>query len=174
MKKILSIIFSLCLVLNLFALIPIQAYADDSYVENGIGTSTITYRQRSEYSILIPETIDADVGSYLFQAGMLNISDNERIYVTVANTTPDGRIEFLHENGENTLTKDIVLEESNPSVYPVDFSALPEHCVGLFAGNDPASKVMFGLSELSFGCDYAKAGNYTATVNFEVSLVNME
>lgn len=37
---------------------------------------------------------------------------------TTANVNGDGRIEFQHENGINTLTKDII-ENSNPS-YPVD------------------------------------------------------
>lgn len=114
MKKILSVFFSLCMIFSFCALTPIEASAYDSYIQNGSGTSTITYKQQSEYSILIPETIDANAGQYVFQAGMLNISNTEQIFVTVANANSDGRIEFLHENGENTLTKDIILEQSNP------------------------------------------------------------
>lgn len=173
MKKLLSIFFSICMVFSLCAMTPVEASAYDSYVQDGAASSTITYRQQSEYSILIPETIDANAGQYVFQAGMLNISNNEQIYVTVANVNGDGRIEFQHENGINTLTKDIIIENSNPS-YPVDLDALPNHCVGYFAGDDAASKIQFGLSDQSFDCDYPKAGNYSATVNFEVFLVENE
>lgn len=173
MKKILSLIFSLCMVFSLCALSPMEASAYDSQVQNGMCTSTITYKQQSEYSILIPETIDANAGQYTFMAGMLNISNTEQIYVTVGNTTGDGRIEFTHEDGEHTLTKDIVLEQTNPTD-SVDFSTLPNHCVGYFTGNDYNSKVNFGLSEQSFDCSFPKAGNYTATVNFDVFLVETE
>ena len=38
-------VFSLC------AMTPVEASAYDSYVQNGAGSSTITYRQQSEYSI---------------------------------------------------------------------------------------------------------------------------
>nr|DAY99088.1 MAG TPA: hypothetical protein [Caudoviricetes sp.] len=89
-----------------------------------------------------------------------------------ANVNGDGRIEFQHENGINTLTKDII-ENSNPS-YPVDPDILPNHCVGYFAGDDVTSKIQFGLSDQSFDCDYPKAGNYSATVNFQVFLVENE
>lgn len=173
MKKILSAIISLCMVFSFCFTTPIVASAYDSYIQDGSATSTITYRQQSEYSILIPETIDANAGQYMFQAGMLNISNNEQIYVTILNTNGDGRIEFQHENGKNTLTKDIVLENSNPS-YPVDLESLPDHCVGYFTEDEMASKVQFGLSEQSFDCEYPKSGNYTAIVNFEVFLVENE
>jgi hypothetical protein len=41
---------------------------------------------------------------------------------------------FSTKNGINTLTKDIIIENSNPS-YPVDPDILPNHCVGYFAGD---------------------------------------
>ena len=173
MKKLLSIVFSICMVISLCAMTPIEASAYDSYVQNGVASSTITYTQPSEYSILIPETIDANTGKYVFQASMMNISDNEQIYVTAANVNGDGRIEFQHENQTNTLTKDIDIEESNPTI-PVSLESLPSHCVGYFQGEDITSRVQFGLSDQSFDCEFPKAGNYSARVDFEVFLVENE
>lgn len=170
MKKTLSLILCFCIAISICTFMPTIAYAEDSYISGGTGSSTITYTQPSEYSILIPETIDSDAGQYVFWAGTLNIADNEQVYVTIANTIGSGRIEFTHENGVNKLTKEIIVEPSDSS-YNIDFSTLPEHCVGYFYGDNTMSKIRFGLSEQSYDCEYAKAGNYTATVNFEVSLI---
>jgi len=169
MKKVLSIILAVGMIISLCVMATPSAFADDTYVQNGMASSTIKYKQQSEYSILIPETIDTNVGKYTFQAGMLNIADNEKVYVTVDNADNENKIEFHHDNGVNTLSKQLLVEQTESS--SVDLASLPAHCVGYFEGDEMASKIQFGLSEQSYDCSgIPKAGNYSATVNFNVYL----
>lgn len=166
MKKIVSIILT---IVCIFSVCSINCYAYDSYVTNGFGETRITYHQQSDYSILIPETIDANAGSYTFQAGMLNITDSEKIYVKLSNPDSSGRILFTHEDGEHTMTKPISTEFSNPA-NTVGINDLPENCVGYFYGDDYTSKMSFNITDECYDCDYPRAGDYTATVTFEVML----
>lgn len=160
MKKLLSVLITTVLLLSLPS---VTAYADDKQVSEGTASATMTYRVQSNYCILIPETIDADFGQYTFQAEYLNIADGEKVFVTVTNTDDNGRILFTHENGVNTLKKNII---SYGSVN------LPNNCVGCFYGDDVTSKISFGVSDENFDYDYVKAGMYSAIVEFNVYLGN--
>lgn len=166
MKKFLSaILAAICI----FTVGTINCCAYDSYVANGYGETTVTYHQQSDYSILIPETLDVNDGSYTFQAGMLNITDTEKIYVRVANVDGNGRILFTHADGEHTMTKPIATQFSDPAG-TVGINDLPDNCVGYFYGNDYTSKMSFNITDECYDCEYPKAGDYTATVTFEVML----
>lgn len=166
MKKNISLILSL---ICIFTVCTINCYAYDAYVTNGYGETTVTYHQQSDYSIMIPETLDASAGSYTFQAGMLNITDSDKIYVRVSNLDSNGRILFTHDDGQHTLTKSISTQFSNPAD-TVGINDLPENCVGYFYGDDYTSKMSFNIDEECYDCDYPRAGDYTATVTFEVTL----
>lgn len=161
-------IFIICFIGIIVSMLNFRVYADDSYVTGGHSTSTITFTQPSDYCIIIPETIDASAGAYVFQAGQLNITENERVLVTVTSVNQDGRITFTHENGENTLTKEIVTENISQNALP---GGLPENCVGYFTPDSISSKLSFGLTEESYDYEgYIKAGNYTALVEFNIYL----
>lgn len=47
---------------------------------------------------------------------------------------------------------------------------MPENCVGYFSGDDITSKIMFGVGLENYECERARAGLYSATVEFSVYL----
>lgn len=164
MKKLISILIALCLLLCMTPM----TVAADSQVYEGTGSSTMTYREYSSYCILIPETIDAEVGYYTFQADYLNITDYEKVFVTVTNLDENNRLLFTHESGNYTLKK-------NLEVYSTDYGSglpegMPENCVGYFSGEDTTSQIMFGVGADNYECERARAGLYSATVEFSVNL----
>lgn len=167
--KLLSIaVFILCFIAIIVSIFSYRVYADDSYVTGGHSTSTITFTQPSDYCIIIPETIDTSTGAYVFQAGQLNITENERVLITVTSVNQDGRITFTHENGVNTLTKGVITENISQNALP---DGLPENCVGYFTIDNLSSKLSFGLTEESYDYEgYIKAGNYTTLVEFNIYL----
>ena len=162
MKKMLSILLVVCALLSVMS---IGASAAQQVME-GNASSTISFRQPSVYCILIPEVLTADDnGWYEFDAEHINITNDEKIIVTVANADENGRILFTHEDGEHTLKKE--LQVMNKSGF--DW-ILPENCVAVFEGEDLDSKVYFMLSPEEYECQKAYAGIYTATVEFNVIL----
>jgi len=160
MKKLISLILATILLLSISC---VTAHAEDSQVYEGSASTTITYRVQSSYCILIPEYIDADCGQYTFQADYLNVANGERVFVVVSNVDENGRILFTHDNGENTLKKNIVTSGDTD---------VPQYCVGCFYGEDTNSKISFCVGEENYEADYLKAGNYSATVEFSVYLGN--
>lgn len=164
MKRIVSVLIAICLLISLTT---ITANAETQVYE-GTGSSTMTYREYSSYCILIPEYIDAEAGYYTFQAEYLNITDYEKVFVTVTNLDENGLLLFTHESGNYTLKK-------NLEVYGTNYGAglpdgMPQHCVGYFSGEDTTSKVMFGVGFDNYECERARAGLYSATVEFAVNL----
>ena len=163
MKKLLSIIFAMCLLLSMMTI----GVSAEQQVSEGNASSTITYREQSMYCILIPETIDMNENSYTFAAEFINITDDEKIFVTVANADENGRILFTHESGNYTLKKDII---TTPSHGNTTMPTLPTNCVGYFCGDDKTSKISFGLGYDCYEYERIRAGMYFATVEFSVNL----
>ena len=97
----------------------------------------------------------------------MNITSDEKIYVTVANADENGRILFTHENGEYTLKKGFEIRNKNG--YSPNY-VFPENCVGVFEGEDTSSKIYFMLESEEYECEKAYAGMYSATIEFNVSL----
>ena len=164
MKRIVSILIAICLLVSLTT---ITANAETQVYE-GTGSSTMTYREYSSYCILIPEYIDAETGYYTFQAEYLNITDYEKVFVTVTNLDENNLLLFTHESGNYTLKTKLEVYETN---YGTGMpSGMPENCVGYFSGEDTVSKVMFGVGFDNYECERARAGLYSATVEFAVNL----
>lgn len=164
MKRIISILIAICLLVSLTT---ITASAETQVYE-GTGSSTMSYREYSSYCILIPEYIDAEAGYYTFQAEHLNITDYEKVFVTVTNLDENNLLLFTHESGNYTLKKKLEVYETN---YGTGMpSGMPENCVGYFSGEDTTSKVMFGVGFDNYECERARAGLYSATVEFAVNL----
>lgn len=143
----------------------LTTYADDSQVFEGTATSTLTYREQSTYCVLIPSYIDMS-DTYVFSAENINITDNEMIVVSVSNTINDCGIQFTHESGNHSLTKNIEQVPMSDSI-PTELSP---NCVGIFVGDNRTSAIGFRLSMESFGTEKAYAGMYSAIVEFSVSL----
>lgn len=163
MKRLISILIALCLLL---CITPMTVSADSQVYER-TGSSTMTYREYSSYCILIPEYIDAEAGQYTFQAEYLNITDYEKVFVTVTNLDENGKLLFTHESGNYTLKKNLeVFDATGSGVLP----NMPENCVGYFSGEDTMSKIMFGVGFDNYECERARAGLYSATVEFAVNL----
>ena len=164
MKRLISILIALCLLL---CITPLTVSAD-SQVYEGTGSATMSYREYSSYCILIPEFIDAEAGYYTFQAEYLNITDYEKVFVTVTNLDENGRLLFTHESGNYTLKKNLeVYGTADGGGLP---DGMPQNCVGYFSGEDTTSKVMFGVGFDNYECERARAGLYSATVEFAVNL----
>lgn len=145
-----------------------HAFAEDSFVTDGQGFTTIIYSQPSDYAIIIPETIDASAGSYIFQAANLNIASNERVFVVVESADTNNRITFTHEDGEYTLAKQIITQNVSGHSIP---DGLPQNCVGYFEPDESCSALSFSLSTENYDYQGApKAGNYTAVVQFSIYL----
>lgn len=165
MKKIITFILALLAL----SLLPVStAYADVNYVNNGgTASSTLTYHEQSTYTIIVPETIDAVSDNYTFAASDINITDNEHIVIRLTNSDQNSNIVFTHENGENTIHKRIF---SNASSELLD---LHPNCVGYFNSDSTDSIINFAVTNASdeYQSEYAKAGDYTATADFEISLI---
>lgn len=166
--RVISIICTLfiliCMIVCFFSM---KAHADE-YVTGGYGSSTITYSQPSDYCIIIPETIDADAGAYVFQAGQLNITENERVYIILTTADQDNNITLTHESGTYTLDKQIVTENVSGHSIP---DGLPQNCVGYFEPDSFSSALSFALSEENYNYECApKAGRYSALVEFSIYL----
>ena len=164
-KRLFIFLIVLCLLSISY---PITVSAGDLQVYQGTGTSTMTFVEQSSYCILIPEYIDMNAGLYTFKAENINISNNEKVYVTVTNLDENNRLLFTHESGDYTLTKS--LEVFPSAAHDTLPEYLPSNCVGYFSGDDKTSFISFRLGSESFDYSRIKAGMYSATVEFSVDL----
>lgn len=162
-------LFIFLIILCLFSIsCPMTISAEDLQVFQGSGASTMTYSEQSSYCILIPEYIDMNAGSYTFQAENINITDYEKIYVTVTNLDENDRILFTHESGKYTLTKNFeIFPSAGHDTLP---EYMPNNCVGYFSGDNTTSFISFGLGYGSYDYTRIRAGMYFATVEFRVEL----
>lgn len=164
-KKLLILVLAICLTFSM----SLTAFAEDNYIYEGNAHSVLEYREPSYYCILIPERIDMNDGTgYRFQADMLNICEGEKVFVSITNLDENNRLLFTHEDGKTTFTKSIYSEVR----YGVTLdNIIPQKCVGYFDGDDTTSKVLMKLGADTYDYDvYVKAGNYTATADFEINI----
>lgn len=144
MKRLLAFVM---VAVMLFS-VSIIAHAEEHEWMDGTAQVTMTYSVDSTYCLWIPETIDVNTG-YTFTAEMLNIRETEQLTVRISNLN-NGCLTFTNESG-----KDIQVQFNNGDV------------AAIFTDSLTSDITLFGqLSENS----NMKAGDYTATAEFTMSL----
>ena len=166
MKKILSILLAICMMVMIGIMSMPTAYAEDLYTMFGDGTSTLTYTEQSRYCVIIPETIDMNIGNYYFQATEMNIVPDEDVVITINSSDNGGYLHLQHENGIDTAQKQLGYDYDN--LKSDEIENLPINCVAYFKEGDTTSRLGFYInSDMN---DNFKAGNYTATAQFVVNM----
>lgn len=167
MKKFLTISLVLCLLISLCTFGMVNVSAETQYSYGGQTSSTLTYVEQSQYCVLIPETIDMNIGTYTFEADNMNLIETEHVYIKLQEITDQPYLTFVHTNGTDQTTRrvtryDTVYNSQVTNQVPVD-------CVGYFSDGDTQSEVSFGLDYLQTDTQ-PKAGTYTSNVVFDIYL----
>lgn len=133
MKKILTLVLSLCLLvgssMNVFA----SQMTDPNATEMSV---PIEYTQQSTYTLYIPEVIDLTYGEYVFEANYIDILETEVVVITapayVNMTSDDGKTGSMQLNGSDSRGV-AVFENDNltsiSSMYP-QFDGRAGHYTG--------------------------------------------
>lgn len=168
MKKILCLVMAMLIV---FASLTMTVFAEDTQISSeDKAYSVLEFYQPCSYCILIPESIDmSDMSGYRFNATEMNLDDMSKLAITITNLT-DGKLQFTHENGKNTVSKrilgDLAYGES-----PID-GVVPNGCVGYFVGDICESKYVMKIGFENYDYDnVVKAGKYFATAEFTIQFV---
>ena len=155
MKKIISIISAICLLIA-----PYNVYAQEIYGD-GSADATVTYHVPGEYVILIPETLSADGTHYKITASVMELCDNEIVTVQACGMENDA-ITLSTANGRTASAKMYVANtvDAITNYYPI----------ASFTDGQLESMEDFWI--LTDG--EVRPGDYTGTVTFNVQLGTME
>lgn len=125
-------------------------------------SSTVTYHVDSQYTVYIPEVIDGN-NQYTFTAGLMNIAPDESVHITVTGLDND------YVNFTGTLNGGLLQAQ----MYRTDTGDI------ITDGGQVAS-FLSGSTESTFSIEFRTntdsildAGDYAATVTFNVSLHNI-
>ena len=157
MKKLLSIALSAIM----FLCISTTAFAQE--ISDGMqASSTVTYHVDSQYTVYIPEVIDGN-NQYTFTAGLMNIAPDESVHITVTGLD-NNYVNFTGTSNGGLL---------QAQIYRTDTGNV------ITEGGQVAS-FLAGSTESTFDIEFRantesglNAGDYTATVTFNVSLHNI-
>ncbi len=149
MKKIVSILLSAILMLTL----AVPAFASELSEDSTSAQSTMTYSVEGGYIIVIPETIDIQSG-FSLTASRLNIARDKQVNVYL-NSIQDDYITFTSEQGD-TIDVHITGHDS-------------DNRVAVFTDLPTTDYVISGYID-EHAMSAARVGEYTATVEFTVSL----
>ena len=167
MKKFISVLMVLCMLVSLIAFGMVNVNAETQYSYGGQTHSTLTYVEQSQYCVLIPETIDMNIGSYTFEADNMNLIDTEHVYVKLNEIGIEPFLTFTHTNGTDQTCRKVTRYDTVSNTNVTD--NIPADCVGYFSDGDTQSEVTFGL-EWSQTDTQPKAGTYSSNVVFEIYL----
>jgi len=98
MKKLITIILSLTLMCTTGITGFAAEITEDSEVN--AAQSEIVYNIDTGYCIMIPEQIDISAGSYIFEAGYINVSETEQVTVRMSDVDEVSCINLYSENGD--------------------------------------------------------------------------
>lgn len=166
-KKIITITLVLCMVVSLGVFGMTNVSAETQYSCGGQTNSTLTYVEQSQYCVLIPETIDMNIGSYTFEADNMNLIETEHVYVKLQEIANEPYLMCTHTNGTDQTCRKVTRTDT---VYNSKVTeSVPTDCVGYFSDGDTQSEVTFGLEWLQSDTQ-PKAGVYSSNVVFEIYL----
>lgn len=139
-------------------MLAIGIHAEEFVSENSISQqSTVVYSVPSEYVVLIPETIIADGRSYKFRASLMDILADEHVDVSIDGIEPGGSIQMFAESGRWALSRIYSSKgEVNPGMVLASFNQGMTESIDSF----------YVTHEMDEG-----AGNYQASITFNISLV---
>lgn len=157
MKKLLA----LCLPLVLLANCATTAFAMESPC-SGSGESEVTAHLYSTYSISIPATIDANIGTAEVIVTQANLEDGYAINVYISNLNENGGITLTHTNGVDEILCTFQNTELNCAVG--GNVPLVSFDYNIFSGTNTASKT-FGMELLAL----SQPGVYSGTMTYYFS-----
>ena len=152
MKKVLSVLCAVCLILA-----PITVQAQEIYGD-GEGTTTVTAHVDSQYCVLIPETIVADGTLYNFTASVMQLAEGDVVNVSIGGLDNLNHLPMLGGDGNAYA----YFKSDNPNATVV--------------GNDTVfTSFTNGETTAPYGIqayimDAEQPGDYTGTVTFNISL----
>ena len=150
MKKILSIICSMVLLIA-----PYNVYAQEIYGD-GSGTSTVVGYVESQYCVLIPETINADATLYSFNALVMQLAEGDYVNVTISGLSKNNALPM---SGGSPEAVAVFTKEDGTGISD-------ESIIATFYNGELTSQDQFRAT-----LQYAETpGNYTGTVTFNITL----
>lgn len=156
-KKLLSIALSVIMLFCASSTAFAQEIGDGQQA-----SSTVTYHVDSQYTVYIPEVIDGN-NQYTFTAGLMNIAPDESVHITVTGLN-NNHVNFYGTSNGGLL---------QAQIYRTDTGDV------ITEGGQVAS-FLAGSTESTFGIEFRTntdsvldAGDYAATVTFNVSLHNI-
>jgi len=118
--------------------------------EGATASSSVKVSIPSRFSVNIPATIYADQPVTL-TAGMMSLQSNHQVNVYITNLGLNDSLTVYNEQGGSATVNFVGLEEGQRA--------------GRFTNGDLTSKVTFHCQ-----CDGGSAGEYTGTVEFQITL----
>ena len=165
MKKFICLIMAIIMVVA-FSVVGVNAA--DYYTMGGGGSSTVTYTQQSRYMVMIPETIDMDMGSYTFTAAEMNILPDEYVAISMTNLDVNGNLRLYHES-DQTIYMDVLVQPDYGSADLGSLTNFPNRGVAYFEEGELTSEMNFSIQP-DMNNSY-KAGEYSGTAEFLVELL---
>lgn len=149
MKKIISIICAVCLVIA-----PLNVYATEIFGEDSAET-TVTGHVDSQYCVLIPESIVADGTEYHFNASLMDLAEGEHVNITISGLNNDGKLSMTGGDGKGTVHFETM----------TGTGLMNSATIATFGNGETVSSDGFRAY-----LQAEKAGDYTGTVTFNISL----
>lgn len=154
---------ALALVLCIGTAIP--AFATEIHEYDGEATSTVEYMIPSCFTILIPESINANNGWQSFEATELNIPDNSYLAVTIADIPEDSYFVLNHATSDDSISVQFVNDDG--------VVTRQQSTLAIFESNSYQSTGFKTELPEDFSSREHKAGSYSGTVRFVFWVVEL-
>lgn len=164
MKKIIALILSVLMIAGFSC---VAANAATSMYSSSTSNSTLYFNEPSHYALYIPESIDLTMDYVTLQADYMDMLPNEYLSVNLVGLDGMNNLTFTHENGENTVDRQITVINDNTDYQIEGDDFYSPNCVGYFTGTSTDSHLTFFLTQYNQP-EFLKSGKYTADVEFEI------
>ena len=161
MKKILSIIFVLCIIVSCFTTTAFAANETEA-------STTIQYTVEAGYTVSIPATVSLNANDYIqIYASNVSLDPNKKLYVAVDRTkTSFTQDSFYLSNGTSQMPCDVWVgsqfnEEERIGLYDTDY------VVAVFQSGY-MEPTQYGKLYITPHPNGFSAGVYTGTIYFEI------
>lgn len=168
MKKILSALIAVAIVLSMGLAMVVPASAAETYgylgetEQYGSGQIEVTHHSYSTFQLDIPLYADSSMPNYI-TASYPNIEDGYQIEIYVTNLNEDGTIDMIHTSGE--VSPMVLYNESDILQLTYDNPLLATFSIEDFGGTDTATSIFWIQGGDPFNM---KAGNHTSTICYRI------
>lgn len=162
MKRFVSMMLSVIMLLSF----TMTAFADteiSSFDGTDSATTSITYSVGSSYVVYIPEIIEADGSNYYFTASYMDLREDEYVVISISGLESDGSLTLTSSKAGR-----IIVNATVPGSYDITESS---EAVAMFY--DGQTRTDTSLQFYVSSMEDVYAGDYSATVTFDVALKNM-